>query len=119
MKFRMNTLYVAVGAALGSAVAAPAFALPASQYALGNVTDVYISGASAQDQGLRAVVARLCVPGTMDRFDNGSNQTAFFYVDHQYWAQGGDSECILDGITTCTGTGDAGYKVPIETTAAK
>lgn len=78
MKFRMNTLCAAVGAALGSALAAPAFALPASDYALGNVTDVYISGASAQDQGLRAVVARLCVPGTMDRFDYGSNHTAFF-----------------------------------------
>ncbi len=45
--------------------------------------------------------------------------TAFFYLDHQYWAQAGDSECVLEGVTTCTGTGDAGYKVPVETTAAK
>jgi peptidyl-prolyl cis-trans isomerase B (cyclophilin B) len=47
------------------------------------------------------------------------DNTAFFFLDHQYWAQGGDSECILNGTTTCTGTGDAGYKVPVETTSAK
>jgi peptidyl-prolyl cis-trans isomerase B (cyclophilin B) len=47
------------------------------------------------------------------------DNTAFFYLDHQYWAQGGDSECNPDGTTTCTGTGDAGYKIPVETTPAK
>jgi cyclophilin family peptidyl-prolyl cis-trans isomerase len=47
------------------------------------------------------------------------DNSAFFYIDHQYWAQGGDSGCLSDGTTTCTGTGDAGYKIPVETTSAK
>jgi cyclophilin family peptidyl-prolyl cis-trans isomerase len=47
------------------------------------------------------------------------DNTAFFYIDHQYLAQTGDSGCLSDGTTTCTGTGDAGYKIPVETTSAK
>jgi cyclophilin family peptidyl-prolyl cis-trans isomerase len=47
------------------------------------------------------------------------DNTAFFYIDHQFWAQGGDYGCLPDGTTTCTGTGDAGYKIPVETTSAK
>jgi len=77
MKFRMKTLCAAVGAALSTTAGLPALALPPGSYSPATTTDVYISGASAQDQGLRAVIARLCVPGTLDRYDNGSNQTAF------------------------------------------
>jgi Peptidyl-prolyl cis-trans isomerase (rotamase) - cyclophilin family len=47
------------------------------------------------------------------------DNSAFFYIERQYWAQGGDSGCLSDGTTTCTGTGDAGYKIPVETTSAK
>ena len=39
---------------------------------------------------------------------------AFFYLDHSYWAQAGDPACNPDLDQTCTGTGDAGYKLPLE-----
>jgi cyclophilin family peptidyl-prolyl cis-trans isomerase len=39
---------------------------------------------------------------------------AFFYVDHSYWAQAGDPDCRTDSKSTCTGTRDAGYKLPNE-----
>lgn len=45
--------------------------------------------------------------------------TAFFFLDHNYWAQAGDAACSLDSDTTCTGTADAGYKLPIENPEGK
>jgi cyclophilin family peptidyl-prolyl cis-trans isomerase len=39
---------------------------------------------------------------------------AFFYIDHRYWAQAGDPACNPELDQTCTGTGDAGYKLPVE-----
>lgn len=45
------------------------------------------------------------------RFFDGA---AFFYIDHDYWAQTGDPDCRSDSETTCTGTRDAGYKLPVE-----
>ncbi|MEO8457499.1 MAG: peptidylprolyl isomerase [Chloroflexota bacterium] len=47
------------------------------------------------------------------------NDAAFFYVDHAYWAQAGDPDCRADSKTTCTGSNDGGYKLPIEGTALK
>lgn len=45
--------------------------------------------------------------------------TAFFYIDHDYWAQAGDPDCRADAKSTCTGTRDAGYKLPIEGSGLK
>jgi cyclophilin family peptidyl-prolyl cis-trans isomerase len=45
---------------------------------------------------------------------NFYDNQAFFYVDHSYWAQAGDPACNPDLEQTCTGTGDAGYKLPTE-----
>lgn len=39
---------------------------------------------------------------------------AFFYLDHNYWAQTGDPACNPDLQQVCTGTGDAGYRVAVE-----
>jgi cyclophilin family peptidyl-prolyl cis-trans isomerase len=39
---------------------------------------------------------------------------AFFYLDHQYWAQAGDPACNPELDQICTGTGDAGYRLPVE-----
>lgn len=39
---------------------------------------------------------------------------AFFYLDHEYWAQVGDPACNPDLEQVCTGTSDAGYKLPLE-----
>jgi hypothetical protein len=78
MKFRMKTLCMAVGAACGAAAAAPALALAPSAFNPATTAQVYISGASAQSNGLIATMARLCVPGTMDRYVYGALQFAYF-----------------------------------------
>jgi cyclophilin family peptidyl-prolyl cis-trans isomerase len=45
---------------------------------------------------------------------NFYDNQAFFYLDHNYWAQVGDPACNPELDQTCTGTGDAGYKVALE-----
>jgi cyclophilin family peptidyl-prolyl cis-trans isomerase len=44
---------------------------------------------------------------------------AFFYLDHDYWAQAGDPSCNPDLDQICTGTSDAGYKLPVEGSSLK
>ena len=44
--------------------------------------------------------------------------TAFFYVDHDFVAQAGDPTCKAGGETTCSGVGGPGYSLPLEGTAA-
>jgi cyclophilin family peptidyl-prolyl cis-trans isomerase len=46
---------------------------------------------------------------------NFYDNQAFFYVDHNYVAQVGDPVCNPELQQICTGTGDAGYRVPTET----
>jgi cyclophilin family peptidyl-prolyl cis-trans isomerase len=46
------------------------------------------------------------------------DDTAFFYVDKTYLAQAGDPNCSLDSEQTCTGFGDPGYSLPLETGSA-
>jgi hypothetical protein len=77
MQFRKKPLSSALFASLGVLAAAPALALGPNSYAPGSTLDVYLSGSSAQDNGLRAVIARICATGTLDRYDYGSNQAAF------------------------------------------
>jgi|GEM_PF-3565889 len=77
MKFRLKTMRAAVTAAIGAAAAMPAFALPPTSYVPGTTLNIYLSGASAQDAGLQATIARLCSPGTLDRYDISSTQAAF------------------------------------------
>jgi len=50
------------------------------------------------------------------RFFDGAG---FFYIDHDFWAQVGDPDCRTDSKATCTGTRDAGYKLPVENGALK
>ncbi len=42
------------------------------------------------------------------------NGTALFYVNHDYFAQGGDPKCALDEDALCTGTGGPDYTLAIE-----
>ncbi len=42
--------------------------------------------------------------------------TAFFWVDHNFVAQAGDPGCQADQIEQCSGSGDAGYTLPVEKT---
>jgi hypothetical protein len=88
MQFRTKKLALALGAAFSAVAAVPAFALAPASYTPpnnnvpngpgGSAIEVFISGASAQDTGLRAVIARMCTVGTLDRYDLGSTQAAFY-----------------------------------------
>ena len=58
-------------------------------------------------------------PATVNSFaflaGNGFyNGTALFYVNHEYFAQGGDPKCALGEDALCTGTGGPDYTLPIE-----
>jgi peptidyl-prolyl cis-trans isomerase-like 3 len=42
------------------------------------------------------------------------HNTAFFYVDHNFFAQAGDPTCRTDAESVCTGLGGPGYVLPLE-----
>lgn len=42
------------------------------------------------------------------------NGTVFFYVNHDYFAQGGDPNCAVDSEVRCTGTAGPGYTLSVE-----
>jgi hypothetical protein len=76
MKLKKITLAVAGALAAGAAGQASAY-LNLSTLNSGNTTDIYLSGATAQENGILALMRRVCVVDTLDVF-TGSNQ--FMYV---------------------------------------
>ena len=117
MKFRMKTLCLAVGAACGAAAAAPALALAPSAFNPATTAQVYISGSSAQSNGMIATMARLCVPGTMDRYVYGANHFAYFCTTNATLIPGltktqlivykSDEKGSGNGVLPLVGTGSA------------
>jgi hypothetical protein len=77
MKLKMKQMTLAVAGAIGAGMASQALALNPSVYTTANTVDIYMSGASAQDPGIRALMRRLCVAGTLDHFTD-TNQQLFF-----------------------------------------
>lgn len=75
MKLKKMTL--AVAGALSAGAAGQALALDPSVYTTANTLDMYISGASAQDSGIRSLMRRVCVAGTLDVFTD-TNQALYF-----------------------------------------
>lgn len=79
-RFQRKSLVLAVAGAFGGLLATGAFAqvtpLAETAATLTGATVVRISGASAQDAGLRNVMRRICVPGTMTQYTL-SNQNAY------------------------------------------
>ena len=71
---KLNTLSALIALSLGG-VAGTAMALPISQYQLvaGDTAELYISGATAQENGLRNTLARMCTVGSMDIYQDASN----------------------------------------------
>ena len=69
-------IVLSVAGAVSLGLAGQAAALPLSAYD-GTTLDVYISGASAQDQGLEGMMRRLCSTGTLDIY-RASNQRMMF-----------------------------------------
>jgi ABC-type phosphate transport system substrate-binding protein len=76
---KQKLLCAAVGAAFAG-IAGQAAALPPSDFnsTAGDTGEAWISGATAQDETLKAAMARLCTPGTLDLYFHSSNQLAFF-----------------------------------------
>jgi hypothetical protein len=60
--------------ALAGVAASPAFALTAASYSASDAVNIYVSGATAQDSGLKAAVATLCTSGTVHEY-TASNQS--------------------------------------------
>lgn len=72
---QQSTIALAVGSALAAFGGTANALLPAS---FSNPTSsLYISGATALDETIRASVARLCIPGSLDEYRWGSNQRVF------------------------------------------
>lgn len=69
-----------IAGAVAAAFSGQALALTPSQFnsTAGDTLEVYIGGASAQDQGVVALGRRLCAVGTMDFYQSGSNHRAIF-----------------------------------------
>lgn len=75
-----KNLAIAVTTLLAAGLAMPASALPLNQYNAADTLDVYVSGASAQDNALELLFRRLCEANTLDiyRGPSGSNQRMMF-----------------------------------------
>jgi len=75
---KLKPLSALIAAAFGG-IASTAMALPVAQYQLlaGDTAEIFISGATAQENGLRLTVARMCTAGTMDSY-RFANQEAMF-----------------------------------------
>jgi hypothetical protein len=76
MQFRKSAISAAIGLGFAT-LAGQALALDASQFDA-NTFEVFISGASAQDEGVKAAIARICADGTLDLYQFDSNNRAFF-----------------------------------------
>ncbi len=80
----MNKISAAVTAALAGLVASTAFALPASQYnsTPGDTLDVFIGGASAQDNALERLFRNACNVGTLDIFRTTNQRVMFCTINN-------------------------------------
>ena len=82
---KLNPISALVCLSFGS-LAGAAFALPISQYQStpGDTAELYISGATAQENGLRNTLARMCTVGSLDIYQDASSplqQAAFCTIN--------------------------------------
>lgn len=98
---KLNSLSLAIAAAL-SASAGASFALPVSdfQLAAGDTLELFVSGATAQEAGLRSTLSRMCTPGTLDVYQFSNQQAAFCTIN----------KTVVTGITPATITKMVVYK---------
>ncbi|MBI5462532.1 MAG: hypothetical protein HY941_10140 [Gammaproteobacteria bacterium] len=80
----LNKISAAVTAALTGLVASTAFALPASQYnsTPGDTLDVFVGGASAQDNALERLFRNACDVGTLDIFRTTNQRVLFCRISN-------------------------------------
>lgn len=79
---KLNILSLAAVAALGVS-AGSAFALSPAQYQVtaGDTAELFISGATAQEAGLRNTLARMCTVGSLDVYQFSNQQAAFCTIN--------------------------------------
>ena len=79
---KLSNLSAMLAVALG-AVGGTAMALPVSDYQLvaGDTAELYISGATAQENGLRNTLARLCTVGSLDIYQSSNQQAGFCTIN--------------------------------------
>lgn len=79
---KLKTLPSMIAAAIG-ALSGAAMALPVSDFQLvaGDTAELYISGATAQEAGLRNTVSRMCTAGSLDIYQFGNQQAAFCTIN--------------------------------------
>ncbi|WP_428423384.1 hypothetical protein [Methylibium sp.] len=80
---KLKTLTLAVGAALGTLAASSVFAagLLPTDYNATTTQDFYVSGASAQDNGILGMARALCLAGTMSHYAVSNNNIYFCSPD--------------------------------------
>ena len=74
---KLKKLSGAVGAACLAMTATSAFALPASSWTTSNTANFYISGASAQDNGILTFALQECLSGSLHRYAIANNFVYF------------------------------------------
>lgn len=70
---QVNKLSRAIGLACATMAAGSAFALPASSYSTSNTRDIYVSGATAQDNGILAFALQECTNGSVHKYGISNN----------------------------------------------
>lgn len=77
---KLKSLSLAVAATLG---AGSAFALPVADYQLvaGDTAELFVSGATAQEAGLRNTLARICTVGSLHVYQFSNQQAAFCTIN--------------------------------------
>lgn len=85
---KLKNLSNAVALACLAISSQSAFALDASVWASGNSTDIYVSGASAQDSGVLTFALQQCTAGTLHRYAI-SNNFVYFCTASNVQSSGG------------------------------
>ena len=80
--------------ALAGVAASPAFALTAATYSAANSVNIYVSGATAQDSGLKAAVATLCTSGTVHEY-TASNQSVILCTPTSGYGAGSKTQLAV------------------------
>jgi hypothetical protein len=83
MTFKLNKISAAIAGALAVGFVGQAAALTPDKYnsTSGDTLDLSISGASAQDGGIKGIMRRICVNGTLDIYvDSTTNTTQSLYL---------------------------------------
>lgn len=70
---KLSKLSRAIGVACVAMAGTSAFALNASGYVAANVSNIYVSGASAQDNGILVFALKNCVAGSLHRYSISNN----------------------------------------------